>query len=47
MKEFIKPELRCLPFTVEDVLTLSSAELPPSGDIDPLPTIDEDEGVIV
>ena len=47
MKKFIKPELQRLPFAAEDVLTTSSVDTPDSGTPAPLPTIDEDEGVIV
>lgn len=44
VKKFIEPEMKCLFFTVEDVLTTSSIDTPKP---DPIPTVDEDEGMIV
>lgn len=44
MKKFIEPEIKCLFFAVEDILTTSSVVEPQP---DPIPTVDEDEGMIV
>ena len=47
MKKFLEPEMQIRRFDLEDILTASSTEQPSASEDEPIPTVDEDEGVIV
>ena len=48
MMKYVEPEMQCTTFTVEDVITTSSGQLPYPSESEPgLFPIDPDEGAIV
>jgi hypothetical protein len=44
MMKYMEPEMQCIRFAVEDIITTSSVELPTESELIP---IDPDEGAIV